>query len=86
MQICRVAARPALQRLTGPYRSLSSMDVPSGQTSTIADYRMSANVEPVPEALRKQTILYYSPENEELARKIAESAHGSIELGSIQWR
>lgn len=47
---------------------------------------MAVNVEPVSPELRKKCVLYYSPENEELARKIAEEANGSIELGSIQWR
>lgn len=49
---------------------------------------MSVNVEAssIPPALRKDCVLFYTPETEELATKIAAQAGGSITLGRIKWK
>ena len=52
------------------------------------DFRISANVEleTFPEELKKKCVLFYTPDTEELARKIAATAGGSITLGGIRWK
>jgi hypothetical protein len=59
---------------------------PSLSTS-IDDYRIVNNIDAsaVPEDLKKDCILFYTPETEALARKIA--AEGShVQLGNIRWK
>lgn len=50
------------------------------------DFRIAGNLEGIPLALRKNCILFYSPENEELAQNIAGESGGTITLGKIKWR
>jgi hypothetical protein len=52
------------------------------------DLRQTANVtiESIPTYLKKDCVLFYAPECEPLARKIAETSGGSVELGRIRWR
>lgn len=53
------------------------------------DYRVSApNVEShtIPDGLKKDCLLFYCPQQEALARKIAADSDGSVELGHISWR
>jgi hypothetical protein len=52
------------------------------------DFRINANVDPasIPQHLRKNCILFYTGEMEELAKRVAQHAGGSIELGKIRWR
>jgi len=53
------------------------------------DYRVSApNIDEthIPEFLKKDCLLFYCPEQEHLARKIALESDGNVELGKISWR
>lgn len=52
------------------------------------DVRQTANVDvdSIPTYLKKDCILFHAPETEPLARKIAETSGGSVELGRIRWR
>lgn len=52
------------------------------------DYRMTANinVENTPLELRKNCVLFYTHDMEELAQKIAAHAGGNIVLGRIRWK
>jgi hypothetical protein len=52
------------------------------------DLRQTANVtvDSIPTYLKKDCVLFYAPECEPLARKIAETSGGSVELGRIRWR
>ncbi len=51
------------------------------------DYRIIKNIDPdqIPEQLKKDCVLFYTPHTEALARKIA--AEGErVELGNIRWK
>lgn len=52
------------------------------------DLRQTANVtvDSIPTYLKKDCVLFYAPECESLAQKIAETSGGSVELGRIRWR
>ena len=52
------------------------------------DMRETKNVtvDGIPNYLKKDCVLFYAPECEPLARKIAETSGGSVELGRIRWR
>lgn len=52
------------------------------------DYRIQANVEvaQIPVELRKNCVLFYTNDMEELAKKVAAQAGGNIELGKIRWK
>eukprot|EP00882_Tetradesmus_deserticola_P026963 GHRQ01029788.1.p1 GENE.GHRQ01029788.1~~GHRQ01029788.1.p1 ORF type:complete len:119 (+),score=1.86 GHRQ01029788.1:76-432(+) len=55
--------------------------------TSIDDYRIVNNIDAsaVPEDLKKDCILFYTPDTEPLARKIA--AEGShVQLGNIRWK
>jgi hypothetical protein len=54
--------------------------------ATGEDFRVVGNMEAIPLALRKNCILFYAPETEELAKKIAQESDGTIRLGEIRWR
>ncbi|KAL6745527.1 ribose-phosphate pyrophosphokinase [Haematococcus lacustris] len=71
-----IGSRPLIPGLQGP--SLSSVE----------DFRISVNVDPaaIPANLRKNCILFYTNDMEELAKKIAGHADGNIELGKIRWK
>lgn len=62
--------------------NLSSAVLKSG------DYRIQANVEvaKIPPALRKNCVLFYTNDMEDLAKKVAAHAGGNIELGKIRWK
>lgn len=52
------------------------------------DYRIAApnvTVDSLPNYLKKDCILFYHPETEPLARRIAELSGGRVELGDISW-
>jgi hypothetical protein len=81
------------QRLRGPPTTPSAMAVaggtraPSAALASLDDYRIVSNIDAsaVPEALKKDCILFYTPETEPLARKIA--AQGQhVTLGNIRWK
>ena len=59
----------------------------SNTLSSLDDYRVSANVDAsqIPDNMKKDCILFYSPDTEELALKIA-AASSKVELGRIRWR
>ncbi|GFH21357.1 uncharacterized protein HaLaN_18646, partial [Haematococcus lacustris] len=71
-----IGSRPLIPGLQGP--SLSSVE----------DFRISVNVDPaaIPANLRKNCILFYTNDMEELAKKVAGHADGNIELGKIRWK
>ncbi len=73
------APAPAVAQL-GP-RSFETLD-------TMADYREIANItaESIPDNMKKDCILFYTPDTEALARKIAEEAGGNVTLGDIRWK
>lgn len=56
-------------------------------TQTIDDYRIVSNIDTsrVPEDLKKDCILFYTPDTEPLARKIAEQGEHVV-LGNIRWK
>lgn len=71
--------------------SAASLDrINSALTSTsLGDYRIqpqNITAESIPDNLRKDCVLFYTPDTEPLARKIASEAGGSVELGSIRWK
>lgn len=60
---------------------------PRASTGTVDDYRIVSNIDTsqVPEDLKKDCILFYTPDTEPLARKIAaEGEH--VKLGNIRWK
>lgn len=52
------------------------------------DFRIAGNLEAagIPLALRKNCVLFYAPDTEELAQKVAQESGGTITLGKIKWR
>lgn len=40
----------------------------------------------IPPQLRKNCVLFYTNDMEDLARKVAAEANGNIELGKIRWK
>ncbi|PNW78505.1 hypothetical protein CHLRE_09g394550v5 [Chlamydomonas reinhardtii] len=56
--------------------------------STGEDFRITTNIEAtqIPAALRKDCVLFYTPDTEELAQKVAQQAGGAITLGRIKWK
>lgn len=67
---------------TGPARSTSFA------LSTLDDFRIVTNVnaDDVPDALRRDCVLFYAPDCKELAEKIAEASDGAVSLGNIRWK
>jgi hypothetical protein len=55
--------------------------------ATIDDYRIVSNIDTskVPEDLKKDCILFYTPDTEPLARKIAAQGEHVV-LGNIRWK
>jgi len=65
----------------------TTLKEPRASLGTIDDYRIVSNIDTskVPEDLKKDCILFYTPETEPLARKIA--AQGEhVTLGNIRWK
>ena len=60
----------------------------SAAFQSIEDFRIAGNLDPntVPDYLKKDCILFYTPDTEALARKIAETSSNKVELGKIRWR
>lgn len=54
---------------------------------SLDDYRIVGNIDTsrVPESLKKDCILFYTPETESLARKVAEEG-SHVQLGNIRWK
>lgn len=65
-------------------RSVSSF----GATASLDDFRIVENVTTadLPEALRRDCVLFYAPDTKELAEKIAETSGGAVRLGNIRWK
>lgn len=59
----------------------------SNTLSSLDDYRVTGNIDAsqIPDNMKKDCILFYSPDTEELAQKIA-AASSKVELGRIRWR
>ena len=57
-------------------------------TSTLDDFRIVENITTadLPEALRRDCVLFYAPDCKELAEKIAEVSDGAVRLGNIRWK
>jgi len=55
--------------------------------STLDVFRIISNIDAskVPESLKKDCILFYTPETESLARKIADQGD-HVQLGNIRWK
>lgn len=65
----------------------STLQQAPSSTATIDDYRIVSNIDTsrVPEDLRKDCILFYTPDTEPLARKIAAQGEHVV-LGNIRWK
>ena len=58
-------------------------------TSTLEDFRIvgdNVTTAGLPEALRRDCVLFYAPDCKELADKIAEESGGAVTLGNIRWK
>lgn len=72
--------------------ALGSTDTPPGvpprATFSVDDFRIAApnvGTEDIPSLLKKDCVLFYHPDTEALARKIAGAGGGRVELGEIKW-
>lgn len=86
--IANVASVPKRQlnnkMATAPRQSGSGMpNLGSGE-----DFRITENISAnqFPANLRKNCVLFYTPETEELAKKIAAVGGDNITLGKIRWK
>jgi hypothetical protein len=85
-----------VRRVTDFSMSNTALPAPSGvrapvgnQTASIdVDYRIQANVDPeqIPDYLRKNCVLFYTNDMEDLAKRVAAQGGGNIELGKIRWK
>ncbi len=86
--IARVASiRPRYNMSSRPSNSgAPPQTAPS--LASVEDYRITTNVEvsQIPQALRKNCVLFYTNDMEDLAKRVADQAGGNIELGRIRWR
>jgi hypothetical protein len=60
----------------------------SAALQSLEDYRIAGNLDmaQVPDALKKDCILFYTPDTEALAQKIAAISDSKVQLGKIRWR
>lgn len=60
----------------------------SAALQSLEDYRIAGNLDmaQVPDALKKDCILFYTPDTEALAHKIAATSDSKVQLGKIRWR
>ena len=86
---CQLAQ--ALTSSTGYQRRCMSANGPSGSRVKVSvsrdDIRIAApnvDLESLPEYLKKECLLFYYPEQEALAKKVAQ-ASSSIQLGEVKW-
>jgi hypothetical protein len=65
----------------------STLQQAPSSNATIDDYRIVSNIDTskVPEDLKKDCILFYTPDTEPLARKIAAQGEHVV-LGNIRWK
>lgn len=77
-----------LQRSDNSLNNIMSAQTLTPALSTGEDFRICANIETshIPAALRKDCVLFYTPDTEELAQKVALQAGGAITLGRIKWK
>lgn len=54
----------------------------------MTDYRITSNVtaDGLPEFKKKECVLFYTPDTEPLAQKVAAVSPHKLELGKIRWR
>lgn len=66
---------------------MATLREPRASLATIDDYRIISNIDAsmVPEELKKDCILFYTPDTEPLARKIAKQGK-HVSLGNIRWK
>lgn len=69
-------------------QTLKRLNSAAISTSSVDDYRLVANIttESIPDNLKKDCILFFTPATEPLARKIAAESGGSVTLGDIRWK
>ncbi|GLC36175.1 ribose phosphate diphosphokinase subunit prs4 [Pleodorina starrii] len=77
-----------LQRSDNTLNNIMSAQSLTPALSTGEDFRICTNIEAaqIPAALRKECVLFYTPDTEELAQKVALQAGGAITLGRIKWK
>ena len=70
---------------------MSSVGVPANSRVKVSVYRDDIRIaapnddlESLPEYLKKECLLFYYPEQEALAKKVAQ-ASSSIQLGEVKW-
>lgn len=71
---------------TAPRLPLELTSNPS--VGTLDDYRIITNIDAaaVPDNLKKDCVLFYHPDTEPLARRIAAAQGTRVELGNIRWK
>lgn len=74
------------QMATAPPTS-TGLDKMLSANSSLEDYRMVSNIDTdtIPDNLKKDCVLFYTPDTEPLARKIAQVGT-RVELGNIRWK
>ncbi|KAL4853687.1 Ribose-phosphate pyrophosphokinase 3 [Chlorella vulgaris] len=88
----RCAARhQSLLRSVGTCNSMSNhhMLKPANSLGDTSDYRIQApnvTLNEVPECLKKDCLLFYYPDCEQLARRIVQCSDGTVELAEINWK
>ena len=77
-----------LQRSDNTLNNIMAAQNLAPALSTGEDFRITTNIEAtqIPAALRKDCVLFYTPDTEELAQKVAQQAGGAITLGRIKWK
>ena len=86
---CAAADRHQRPRPLAPVPAIAQVGTRSFETlDSMSDYREIANItaESIPDNMKKDCILFYTPDTEALARKIAETAGGNVTLGDIRWK
>lgn len=61
----------------------------STASAGLPNYRMVGNIDPTlfsPDKLQKDCVLFFTPDTEELASKIADVSNSRVRLGHIRWR
>jgi hypothetical protein len=82
---------PTLTRMdTGKPKIGTDQATTTGGTlpSDLDKFRQNENMSVVgiPPNLRKDCMLFYCPETEELARKVAALGEGNVHLGEVKWK
>lgn len=83
-----LASRTFVTRIGAASAGVSRPGSPSPDASIMDDFRIIENItaDGLPEFKKKECILFYTPDTEPLARKIAAVSPHKLELGNIRWR